>query len=166
MSGKLDWAKDKKVVQKNLNGVDFAFDAVRNLEAMSSVKWDIEGDWWDNRRLLADRACDLIQNVLAILKYGEEHPAHARVIKELSNIKYRQEQVTKKRKSSDFGRWLSTYKSQLTLLVPKWKSLKLDLAFTHSDSDKTAEQRSPFLALYVETPWTLEKIASLSRDPI
>ncbi|MES1978825.1 MAG: hypothetical protein V4451_12375 [Pseudomonadota bacterium] len=165
MSGKIDWAKDKRVVQKNLNGVDFAFDAVRNLEAISSVSWDNGGNWWDNRRLLADRACDLIQNVLAILKYGDEHPAYAGVIRELNKVKFCQEQASKKRRSSHFGSWLGTYKSQLSLLARKWKSLKLDLAFTHSDSAKTAEQRSTVLALYVKTPWALEKIVSLRREP-
>lgn len=162
MSGKIDWEKDRKLTLKNINGVDFAVDAARNLDSVSAINWDADGNWWDNRRLIADRACDLVQNIRAILKKGDQHYSFNALIIGLNSVKHYQDATTRKRKSMNFEAWRKAYETELSVLAWDWKCMKMDLAFTYTNLAKLAEQRRLFRELSSRTPWQLESVASVN----
>lgn len=149
----------KKIAQKNLCRVDFAVDAARNIDAVFAIEWDVDGSWWDNRRLLADRYCDLRQNVLNVLKLGDQHLAFDEVIRGLRVVKKTQDALAGRRNPREFGKkWLSAYQAELLTLLKDWRKMKMDLAFTHTNSDQIEGQRKSFGDLRSRTPWQLEQI--------
>lgn len=161
MSRRIDWEKDRQTTQRRIHGVDLAVDAVHNLDAVSAINWDPDGSWWDNRRLLADRCCDVIQNVLVILKHGEQHPAFVQVMVGHTIIIASQDVMSKKRKAMRLEQSRKMYQAELNVLAEDWKRMKMDLSFTYADPVKLAEQRSSFRELLTRTLWQLEEIALL-----